>query len=79
MVKLEQIKKDGDHITCSVFFEDCNEPVRLVYSISDDIVQYEPLPEGYEYCVIHINHVRHALRSMAEDGRIEPKKTIMGY
>lgn len=79
MVKLEQIKRDGDYITCTAFLEDCKEPVQLVYSVQNDAVQYEALPSGYEYCVSHIGHIRSALQRMVKEGKIEPQKAIMWY
>lgn len=79
MVKLEQIKRDGYDITCAVFVEDCKEPVQLTYSILDETVQHDPLPEGYEYCTSHIGHAQRALERMVKEGYIEPRTTVMWY
>lgn len=77
MVKLEQIKKIDDLITCTAFVEDCKEPVEIVFRISDGSIQSSPLPKGYEWCRGHIQYSRFVFEKMVQEGKYPEKRTIM--
>lgn len=79
MVKLKQVEKDGDAITCVALVEDCAEPIRVVMNVADGTFQHSPLPKGYEYCASHIGHARRALERMVKDGKIVSETTVMWY
>jgi len=77
MVKLRQIKRNGDSITCNAFVEDCAEPVKLIFNILDGSIQNSPLPKGYEWCTAHIRHAGAHLEQMAKAAEIPEQRNIM--
>ena len=79
MVKLKQIEKNGDQITCIAFVEDCKEPIEIIFHIPDGSVQNSPLPAGYEWCRSHIYHAQSALEKMAKEGEFPENWNIMWY
>ncbi len=79
MVKLEQISREGESITCTAYVEDCKEPVRLEFHIPDGEMQNTPLPSGYEWCRAHLSHAKKALGEIARKETPETRRTVMWY
>lgn len=79
MVKLKQIKKLNETVTCIAFVEDCTEPVEITFHIPDRNMQTSPLPPGYEWCRSHIRHSQTALEKMAEKDEFPENWNIMWY
>ena len=77
MIKLENINRKDNTITCEAFVEDCEEMIPLTFSISDGSMKSGTLPEGYEWCAIHLRMARKALKKIAETPSNEKRKTIM--
>lgn len=78
MVKLEQVKREGDVISCIAFVEDCEIPVKITLNTAGEMTADE-LPEGYDWCDSHLAHAERALSEMLETGKVEPRSTIMWY
>lgn len=79
MVKLENISRKGNTITCDVFVEDCKEAVSLVLHTTDGAIEAGTLPEGYEWCGTHLWKAKNALKEIAETNLDEKRRTIMWY
>ena len=79
MIRLKNINKNGNTITCEAYVEDCRESIQLEFNITKQTLSAEPLPKGYEYCKMHITHARRHLEKMAETGEIPPERLIMWY
>ena len=76
MIKLKNIKKRGEIITCDAYVEDCPEAVSITVNISEESVQNSPLPKEYEWCKGHISQARWALIRMAETGEMKENWNI---
>ena len=55
MIKLKQIEKNDNVITCYAYFEDCTKPVKLSLCVDSGKFQNYKLPTGYEWCESHIH------------------------
>ena len=79
MVKLKDIERNDESITCVAFVEDCEEPINIEFSTENETIHSSPLPEGYEWCTSHIAHVRRALKRMVDENSFVSHTTIMWY
>lgn len=79
MVKLKNIKKNHDLISCDFFPEDAQNPGHIEYNIANDEVINCDYPEGYEWCDSHLSHAVDYLSSVANDDKMPESKLIMWY
>ena len=79
MIKLVDIKKYKDIITCSAFVEDSNTAFCLEYKIKEDCFNTCSLPKGYEWCSSHIAHAKRFIKSLVEINDYPKEKVIMWY
>lgn len=79
MVKLENISRTGDVITCDAFVEDCKEAIQLTFNVTDNVLKAGTLPEGYEWCTAHLRMAKYALEEISESNSAEKRRTIMWY
>ena len=77
MVKLENIQRDNDRITCDAYPEDSKIPVRMEVSISTGEVRRSEFPKGYEYCTMHIRQAKWFLLKNAD--HLPDSDLIMWY
>lgn len=80
MIRLKNIKREGNEITCDAYVEDCAQAIPFVYHI--DTEENDPVvyPEGYEDCTSHIGHARWFFQETLEKGEELPQqRTIMWY
>lgn len=58
MIKLENIRIDGNSVKCDIIPEDSETSGSLeVDANTNEIISYV-LPKGYEYCTMHVAHAR---------------------
>lgn len=79
MIKLTQIKKQGNFISCYAFVEDSKTPFELVYNVELDEVEPYELPKGYEYCKAHVRMAKYFFRKKIESENLPTEKLIMWY
>lgn len=77
MIKLKNIVKDDNIISCDIFPEDSVSCGSLFYDIVENSVKSYELPAGYEWCKKHIVHAKNALREMVDSNQIQKEKLIM--
>lgn len=78
MIKLMQIKREENKITCKALIEDCEIYTPLSYDIPSMTFDDYSLPEGYEWCDIHIHHAKRFFSSILKNGEDLPEsRTIM--
>lgn len=65
MLKLKNIVKNENTVTCDFYPEDSKTPGSLTYDIHNRTITYT-LPKGYEWCRNHVAHAQFALREVAE-------------
>lgn len=79
MIKLTQINKFDNCITCLAYVEDCKTPIELVYRIDRKEMCPYHLPDGYEYCTSHIGMARSYFRDKFADEGCPEERLIMWY
>ena len=77
MVRLENIKRDSDRVSCDAYPEDSKFPVHMEVSIKTGEVTRTDLPKGYEHCTMHIRHAKRFLLTNADD--LPESRLIMWY
>ena len=79
MLKLEHISIADNRITCDVFLEDCETPIKASIEKSTGDFLSDDLPIGYEWCRVHLAYAKRALQEMIESGETKKQLTIMWY
>lgn len=81
MVKLKNIKIDGNTVKCDIFPEDSRERGLLEVDISENKIINYVLSTGYEWCENHLAHAKRFIIENFVDIRDVPMKdkTIMWY
>lgn len=79
MIKLTEIKRTSEKISCIAFIENCRESVCLSYDIKNGCINNTVLPKGYEWCTAHIRHAERYMKSISEEKQLPSEKTIMWY
>ena len=80
MIKLKNIKRDNNIITCVAYPEDCEVGLKMTINIEDETEEYEPLPKGYEYCKGNMAMGKWHLLRLLEKGEDLPENaTVMWY
>lgn len=77
MIKLENINRKGNTITCDAFVEDCEEVIPLTFNVADGSMKSGALPKGYEWCTAHLRMAKRTLKKIAETNSDEKRRTIM--
>ena len=54
MVKLKNIERKNDSLSCLVFFEDCKDPVPISLNEKTGVLSEFVMPKGYEWCEYHV-------------------------
>lgn len=57
MVLLKNFKYENGNIEADIYPESSTIPGKVIVSPEGEMVEYS-LPEGYEYCTIHVSHAR---------------------
>lgn len=79
MIKLKNIVKTNEQITCDAFIENCTESLSLAFNVKNMEFKDYTLPKGYEWCGSHIHHAKRYLISLIEENKIPSERTIMWY
>ena len=77
MVKLENIKRENDCISCDAYPEDSKTPVHLEVAISTGDITRSDMPKGYEHCLMHIRHAKRFLLTNADN--LPKSRLLMWY
>ena len=64
MVKLKNIERKNDILSCLVFFEDCKEPVLISLNEKTGVLSEFVMPKGYEWCEYHIRYAEKYLNEL---------------
>ena len=76
MIKLRNIRRKNNIISCIILPEDATSFGSLVVDVSKhSIVDYD-LPDGYKWCVNHVHHAAEALYRMASMDIITTEKNV---
>lgn len=79
MIRLKNITRNGDTVTCDIIPEDSKERGTLTVDLlKEDIAAYT-LPPGFEDCRVH---VRHACTAIIEDVKADTlprERLVMWY
>ena len=76
MIRLENIKRDGQYVICDIYPEGSKEPGKLTVNLTDGTGSYT-LPDEYEWCESHVNHAVHWIRENAEN--LPERQLVMWY
>lgn len=81
MVKIKNIRINGNLVNCEIYPEDSNENGYMVVNIAiGEIVEFN-LPSGYEWCINHLHRAKRFIIEQFAEIRDVPikEKTIMWY
>ena len=76
MLKLEKITRNNNIIKCILYPESSEKGCSFTYNLDTDEVECE-LPEGYEYCEMHIRNAKYYLYKNQDN--LPDHKMIMWY
>lgn len=79
MIKLMEIKKNDNAVTCNAFIEDCNVAIPIVYDLNSRELSHGDIPEGYTWCSNHMKHARVRLEAMIREKTFPETVTVMWY
>lgn len=79
MIKLKNIVRKNNIVTCDIFPEDSKNPGTIVYDINKSDIQEYRLPKGYEWCKNHIAHASRAIKEMIKAEDTQSEKTVSWY
>lgn len=79
LVKLENIERNGNKITCIIFVESSRQGLYAEYDCETNTMSDVVLPEGYGWCRSHIAQARFFLKSLIHKEEIPGRKMIMWY
>ncbi len=80
MVKLRNIERHENNVTCDAYLESCSVPVKLVYDIKKRTFEEFDYPKGFDYCTEHICMVKWFIEDTLKANALFPTdKTIMWY
>lgn len=79
MIKLQEIKKSKNKITCTAFIEDCKEKINISLDVANKELLDIELPKDYEWCKKHIYYAKQYLISLIDNVPIPEQKIIMWY
>ncbi|MCR4744721.1 MAG: hypothetical protein K5894_05765 [Lachnospiraceae bacterium] len=79
MIKLKEIEKKENQITCNAFVEDCNTAIPMKYNISKGVFSDCSLPVDYKWCKMHLIYAKRFVESLALKDNIPRERLIMWY
>ena len=80
MIRLTEITRNNDYISCVAFVENCKENINLVYNIKSREFGTYTLPKNFEYCISHIAYAKRYFDKIVDDkGNLPNEKLIMWY
>lgn len=74
MIRVENIKRENNIITCTALIEDCQEELPLVFDVVKRDFKPFVFPKGYETCSMHIAYVRRFFDKSLEMEECLPEK-----
>ena len=78
MIRLTQIEKKNNIITCQAYFEDSVEVGGLVYDTDKQDFAQVVFPPGFEWCRAHVAQARRFFNQLG-GGNPPKEKLIMWY
>lgn len=79
MIRLTNIQKNNDYISCLAFVEDSKESFQLIYNIKNEDFDSYLLPKGYEWCKSHIAHAKRFMETILNKNEYPHEELIMWY
>lgn len=77
MVTLKNIEKNNNLIECDIIPEDSKESGHIAVKVDTNEIESFSLPNGYEWCINHIEHAKTALLEMVKNNNIQKEKLVM--
>ena len=81
MVRVKNFKYENGNIEADIYPESSTVPGKVIVSPDGKMVEYT-LPEGYEYCTIHVSHARWFIYENLDkilNSEITTERLIMWY
>mgnify|MGYP000845313669 FL=1 len=78
MVKLKNIAKNNNVISCDIFPEDSVTAGYVSVDINTEEMQFD-LPKGYEWCVAHAHHAKRCLLKLSSESPLPNEQVVMWY
>jgi hypothetical protein len=79
MVKLKNLKKNNATIESDIIPEDSDNSGHIVVDLDQGITIDYSLPEGYEWCMNHVNHAKNKLIELAKEEHLSEQYLVMWY
>lgn len=79
MVKLKNLKKNNTTIESDIIPEDSANSGHIVVDLDQGITIDYSLPEGYEWCINHVNHAKNKLIELAKEEHLSEQYLVMWY
>ena len=76
MIRLENIRLDGDCISCEAFVEDCKTPIQLSVNKDDTSEFSTNLPSGHEWCLAYVKVAERYLKKLFRVKALPVRKII---
>ena len=80
LVRLKNIERHENRVTCDAYLESCKVPVKLVYDIKKREFEEFEYPKGFEYCTQHIFMAKWFIEdTLKAKSEFPASETIMWY
>ncbi len=79
MIRLKNVKREGNIVKCNIIPEDSKEMGWLVVDIDKEKIDSFELPKGYENCKWHVGHAFWAIIDGVKSNNLPEEKLIMWY
>lgn len=79
MVRLRNIKRNNEIMSCEFIPEGSSECGTLVINTESKKIESCLFPSGYEWCKSHVSHAADYLIEIASDEMIPEQRTLMWY
>ena len=76
MIKLRDIRRINNIISCRILPEDATSFGSLVVDVSNHSIMAYDLPDGYKWCINHVHHAAEALYRMDSTNIITTEKNV---
>ena len=77
MVRLKNIRINGKTIECDIYPEDSSQAGHVVVYTDTKTLKSYTLPDGYEWCMKHVAHVKNKLTEFIGSDTLPAEKVVM--
>lgn len=79
MVRLKNLKKNNTIIESDIIPEDSVNSGHIIVDLKLGTTIDYSLPEGYEWCMNHVNHAKNNLIKLAQEEHLPEQYLVMWY